>query len=69
MTTTTNLRLLARREVEELTGLSCSTLYKQMRSGDFPLPLKIGRSVRWRADEITTWLDGLPRATGDRPEA
>lgn len=60
-----DVRLLTRPEVEELTHLSCSTIYKQMRSGRFPAPVKIGRAVRWRSDEITAWLDSLPRATGD----
>ena len=61
-------RLMTRSEVEDLTGLSRSTVYKQMRSGGFPLPVKIGRAVRWRHDEIATWIDGLPRATGDLPQ-
>lgn len=58
-------RLLTRPEVERLTGLSRSTLYKRMRAGSFPEPVKIGGSVRWREDELAEWIEGLERATGD----
>ena len=58
-------RLMTRPEVEELTAMSRSAIYKAMREGRFPEPVKIGRSVRWRSDEITAWIDSLQRATGD----
>ena len=63
-------RLLTRPEVEDRTGLSCSTLYRKMREGTFPEPLKIGeRAVRWPASEIEAFLASRPRATGDGPRA
>ena len=58
-------RLMTRPEVEARTRLSRSTIYKEMREHRFPEPVKIGRAVRWRSDEIDKWLDNLPRATGD----
>ena len=59
-------RLLTRPEVEDRTGLSCSTLYRKMREGTFPEPLKIGeRAVRWPASEIEAFLASRPRATGE----
>ena len=60
-------RLMARPEVETLTGLSRSTIYREMREGRFPEPVKIGRAVRWREDEIAAWIASLERATGDLP--
>ncbi|WP_419923383.1 helix-turn-helix transcriptional regulator [Candidatus Poriferisodalis sp.] len=58
-------QLLPRPQVERLTGLSTSSLYRAMRHSDFPEPLRIGtRSVRWRADEVQAWIDGRPRASG-----
>lgn len=58
-------QLLTRAQVEQITGLSCSSVYRAMREADFPEPLRIGaRSVRWRADEIAAWIDRRPRATG-----
>lgn len=62
--------LLPRAEVERLTGLSTSSLYRAMRQGDFPEPLRISaRAVRWRSDEIRTWIEDRPRASGIVGEA
>ena len=44
-------------EVQELTRLSKSTLYRQIRAGTFPKPVRIGeRAVAWRADDVDEWL-------------
>lgn len=57
--------LLRRADVEARTALSRSSLYRLMRSGEFPAPLQIGpRAVRWRASEIESWVAERPRATG-----
>ena len=59
-------RLLTRAEVEKRCGVTCSTVYRWMRSGQFPEPLKIGpRAVRWPEGELIAWLEERPRATGD----
>jgi prophage regulatory protein len=48
---------LRRPAVEELTGLSRSTLYYMMDCGDFPRPVRIGRrAVAWPESKITEWL-------------
>ena len=63
-------RLLNRREVQQACGLSKSTLYRLMRSGYFPEPLKIGpKAIRWRLDEIQEWVESRPRARGESPKA
>ena len=68
MATATIDRLLRLSEVRTRTALGRSTIYRKMRDGSFPKPLKIGaRAVRWRESEIEAWLAALPRATGDRP--
>ena len=57
--------LLERREIEELTGLSCASIYRKMRKGTFPEPIKISdRAVRWKLAEIEAWISSRPRATG-----
>ena len=62
-------RLLRRQEVEERCQLSRSTLYRMMREGEFPEPIKVGaRAVRWPELEIEAWLSDRPRATGDLAE-
>ena len=54
-------RLLRRREVEEITGMGHSSIYRVMRKGKFPRRVRIGpKAVRWRTSEITAWLKSLP---------
>ena len=62
--------LLTRRQVQARCGLSPSSIYRLMRQGMFPEPVRIGvRAVRWPSSEIEAWLHARPRATGDRPAA
>ena len=68
-TTTTNARLLRLGDVLVRSGLSRSTIYRKMREGSFPEPLRVGvRAVRWREAEIEDWLASRPRATGYAPD-
>ena len=58
-------RMLRRRSVERMTGLSKSTLYRLIKQGSFPPPLRLtAKAVRWRRDEINEWLSGRPRGGG-----
>ena len=68
MTAATTDHLLRLNEVLIRTGLARTTIYRKMRDGSFPEPLKIGvRAVRWPESEIKAWLATRPRATGDTP--
>ena len=59
-------RLLRRCEVEAITGLSRSSIYRLMKDGGFPRPVRVGPgAVRWRASDITIWLESRPMAMGD----
>ena len=62
------MKLLNRKEVERRVGLSCSSLYRLMASGQFPRPVRVGSiragAVRWWASEIDSWLSSRPRAGG-----
>ena len=40
-----NDRLLRRREVEELTGLSRASIYRLMRRGRFPRPVRVSATA------------------------
>ena len=43
------------------TGRSRSSLWRDVKSGRFPAPLRIGKSrIGWRKDEIVEWLESLP---------
>ena len=64
--TETDDRLLTRAEVERRVGLRRSSLYREMRQGRFPLPVRIGpRAVRWPSTEIEAWIASRPRSHGD----
>ncbi|WP_052512759.1 helix-turn-helix transcriptional regulator, partial [Limimaricola cinnabarinus] len=55
-----NDKILRRAAVEEMTGLSRSTLYRMMDRGEFPRPARIGqRAVGWRRSAIEMWLVSL----------
>ena len=59
-------KVLRRRVVEELTGLSRSTIYARMSEGTFPTAIRLGgRSVGWVASEIDAWI--AARITESRP--
>ena len=59
-------RLLRRREVERITSMSRSSIYRLMRSGSFLLPLRVGdTAVRWKESDIADWIKTRLVATGD----
>ena len=57
-------RIMRTPEVVKLTGLSKTTIWRRVRSGDFPMPVRLGslatRSVGWREGEIKRWIEGRP---------
>ncbi|WP_272571160.1 helix-turn-helix transcriptional regulator [Providencia sp. PROV254] len=42
--------------ITQLTGLTDKWFYKLIQDGDFPKPIKLGRSSRWLKSEIEMWL-------------
>ncbi|MCG5494411.1 helix-turn-helix transcriptional regulator [Ectothiorhodospira variabilis] len=59
----TKERLLRRPEVEHRTGYKRSFIYKLMREGQFPQPVKLGsRAVAWRESDIDRWIQDRIRA-------
>ena len=59
-------RLLRRREVERITSMSRSAIYRAMMEGTFPRPVRVGpAAVRWRLSDITRWLETRPVARGE----
>ena len=57
-------RILRTPEVVRVTGLSKTTIWRRVRSGDFPAPVKLGslatRSIGWRQEEIERWIESRP---------
>ena len=63
-------RMMRTPEVVNLTGLSKTTIWRRVRSGDFPIPVKLGgpaaRSVGWRATDVQEWIDSRPSIGQER---
>ncbi|WP_116812459.1 helix-turn-helix transcriptional regulator [Steroidobacter cummioxidans] len=54
-------RLLRLRQVIVVTGLGRDTIYRYIRSGQFPRQRRITeRASAWREDEIKEWIDSRP---------
>lgn len=56
-------RLLRISEVGQMVSLSTSQIYQLVREGDFPRPLKVGASSRWRESDIGRWIDAKAQAS------
>lgn len=42
--------------ITKLTGLTDKWFYKLIQDGEFPKPIKLGRSSRWLKSEVENWL-------------
>lgn len=55
-------RYLRRPEVERLTGIRRSQLYRLIQAGKFPRPVKLSeRCAAWPSDEVQAFLDARHR--------
>lgn len=58
-------RIMRRPEILNLTGLSRSTIYRLINSGDFPQPVSLGlRSVGWHSEDVYSFIASLEVANG-----
>ncbi|HID9742981.1 MULTISPECIES: helix-turn-helix transcriptional regulator [Morganellaceae] len=62
MTNTTDYPLLNDQFIDmkfitHLTGLTDKWFYKLIQDGEFPKPIKLGRSSRWLKSEVEQWLN------------
>ena len=52
------MKFLRRKKVEEITGLSRSSIYAMMANGEFPKQTKIGlRAVAWKEADVVEWMN------------
>ncbi len=42
--------------ITAFSGLSDKWFYKLIQDGQFPKPIKLGRSSRWLRSEVETWM-------------
>ena len=53
-----NDRMVRRAELQQLTGLSYSTLYRYERAGSFPGRVRLGeQAVGWWLSQVLAWLE------------
>ena len=56
----TDIQLLNAKEVCAAVGISTATMYRLIRNGKFPRPLKLGpQATRWRFDEVAAHIERL----------
>ena len=56
--------LLRLPDVMLATSIGSSTIYRKIAANEFPRPLRLGPgSVRWRASEVSAWIDRLQRTS------
>mgnify|MGYP006273288665 CR=1 FL=1 len=53
--------LLTPRDVADMLRVSVRTLYRWIDHGHVTPPLRLGRSLRWRRDDIDRWLEDQAR--------
>ena len=50
------------RDLPTLTGLSKSEIYRRIKEGEFPAPIKIGAQLSgWLPEDILAWRDSIIR--------
>ncbi len=65
-------RILRKKEVLHLTGISSATLYRLISKGAFPLSKKLtgdsGRAVGWLESDINNWVNSRMQAENKMKE-
>ena len=56
--------ILRTKDVLNVVGFARTTLWRRVKSGDFPQPVRLGgagsRAVGWRSGEVERWLAERP---------
>ena len=48
-------------DLAERLQIGASTVWRRRDQGSLPAPLRLGRSVRWRKEDVDAWInDGCP---------
>lgn len=51
------IRFIKRQAVEDITGLSCTEIYRRIAADNFPKQVSLGpKCVVWVEDEIYVWM-------------
>lgn len=52
------------REACRFLGIARASLYRLLKAGNLPRPVKLGRSTRWRVSDLQSWVAELGREPG-----
>ena len=52
-------RLIRMPEVSQTIGLSRATIYRMIDKGEFPSPVRQGRTSAWPLNEVTAYLEAV----------
>jgi len=55
-------KFITLQDVVQIVGFKKSTIYKMIKKGVFPPPIKIGRSSRWKLSNIKKWMEQFSSA-------
>jgi prophage regulatory protein len=59
--------LINAQELAQMLSVSTRTLWRLLSKGELPTPVRLGGSVRWRLDEVRSWIDrGCPVPANDQ---
>ncbi len=60
MDKTNEVGLIRQKQLLPLVGFSAPTLWRKVKAGSFPQPIKIGEKMTaWRMEEIRNWMNTL----------
>ena len=63
------MHILRLPEVSQATGLSRSTIYRLVQTGNFPPPLKLTtRTIGWYSTDIDTWISARAATSKDQAD-
>lgn len=51
-----NDKMVDMKFITKFTGLTDKWFYKLIQDGEFPKPIKLGRSSRWMQSEVENWV-------------
>ena len=61
--------LLTIRELAKVLKLSPRSIWRLVKNHQLPAPVRIGGSIRWRADDISLWIaEGCHRTPNANPD-
>lgn len=62
------MKLLDLPKVIDKVSLSRTTIYRLIKTGDFPTPVKILGSSRWKESDLDRWMESLGQTHAEQSQ-